>query len=103
MKRFFILVFLILLPIALFNAQKKKDEKNLLKTSTFNGLKFRNIGPAWNSGRISDFAVNPQNHSEYYVAVSSGGLWKTTNSGTTWIPITDTIQAYAMGCVTLSK
>jgi photosystem II stability/assembly factor-like uncharacterized protein len=101
MKRFFILVSLILLPSVLINAQKKEDEKDLLKSSTFNGLKFRNIGPAWNSGRISDFAVNPNNLSEYYVAVSSGGLWKTTNSGTTWTPIADTIQAYAMGCVTL--
>ena len=101
MKRFFILVSLILLPFVLINAQKKEDEKDYLKSSTFNGLKFRNIGPAWNSGRISDFAVNPNNFSEYYVAVSSGGLWKTVNSGTTWTPIADTIQAYAMGCVTL--
>ena len=101
MKKFFILVSLILLPFVLINAQKKEDENDYLKTSTFNGLKFRNIGPAWNSGRISDFAVSPNNFSEYYVAVSSGGLWKTTNSGTTWTPITDTIQAYAMGCVTL--
>ncbi len=101
MKRFFMLVTLLLLPIVLINAQKKEDEKDYLKSSTFNGLKFRNIGPAWNSGRISDFAVNPNNFSEYYVAVSSGGLWKTTNSGTTWTPIADTIQAYAMGCVVL--
>jgi photosystem II stability/assembly factor-like uncharacterized protein len=101
MKMFFVLVSLILLPSVLINSQKKEDEKDYLKSSTFNGLKFRNIGPAWNSGRISDFAVNPHNYSEYYVAVSSGGLWKTTNSGTTWTPIADTIQAYAMGCVTL--
>ncbi len=95
------LVILLLLPIIFINAQKKEDEKDYLKSSTFNGLKFRNIGPAWNSGRISDFAVNPNNYSEYYVAVSSGGLWKTVNSGTTWTPIADTIQAYSMGCVTL--
>ena len=101
MKRLLAIITLLLLPFILINAQKKEDEKDFLKTSTFNGLKFRNIGPAWNSGRISDFAVNPNNYSEYYVAVSSGGLWKTTNSGTTWTPIADTIQAYAMGCVTL--
>jgi photosystem II stability/assembly factor-like uncharacterized protein len=103
MKRFLVIIQLLLIPFVLTNAQKKEEEKekDLLKSSTFNGLKFRNIGPAWNSGRISDFAVNPNNHSEYYVAVSSGGLWKTTNSGTTWIAIADTLQAYAMGCVTL--
>lgn len=101
MKRFSLIIALFLFPLVLINAQKKDEDKDLLKSSTFNGLKFRNIGPAWNSGRISDFAVNPNNFSEYYVATSSGGLWKTTNSGTTWTPIADTIQAYAMGCVVL--
>lgn len=101
MKRFLILVQLLLIPFIIITPQKKDEDKDLLKSSTFNGLKFRNIGPAWNSGRISDFAVNPNNYNEYYVATSSGGLWKTTNSGTTWISITDTIQAYAMGFVTL--
>ncbi len=101
MKTFIMLISFFLIPIIVTNAQKKDEEKDLFKSSTFNGLKFRNIGPAWNSGRISDFAINPNNFSEYYVAVSSGGLWKTTNSGTTWTAIADTIQAYAMGCVTL--
>lgn len=103
MKQLVIFISLVVLPLILLNAQKKDEDKDkdYFKSSTFNGLKFRNIGPAWNSGRISDFAVNPNNYSEYYVAVSSGGLWKTSNSGTTWTPIADTIQAYAMGCVTL--
>jgi photosystem II stability/assembly factor-like uncharacterized protein len=101
MTGFIKFISLLFVPFLFINPQKINDEKDLLKSSTFNGLKFRNIGPAWNSGRISDFAVNPQDHSEYYVAVSSGGLWKTTNSGTTWTPIADSIQAYAMGCVTL--
>lgn len=101
MKSFTLLLIFCLLPLTLINPQKMEDEKDYFKSSTFNGLKFRNIGPAWNSGRISDFAVNPNNFSEYYVATASGGLWKTTNSGTTWTPIADTIQAYAMGCVTL--
>ena len=37
-------------------------------------LKFRSIGPAAYSGRISDLAVNPDDYSEYYVGVASGGL-----------------------------
>ena len=74
MKTFIMLISFFLIPIIVTNAQKKDEEKDLFKSSTFNGLKFRNIGPAWNSGRISDFAVNPNNFSEYYVAVSSGGI-----------------------------
>jgi photosystem II stability/assembly factor-like uncharacterized protein len=64
-------------------------------------LNFRLIGPAAYSGRIADIAVNPNNFSEYYIAVASGGLWKTTNSGTTFTPIFDDKPVYAMGCITI--
>jgi photosystem II stability/assembly factor-like uncharacterized protein len=64
-------------------------------------LSFRLIGPASYSGRIADIAVNPDNFSEWYLAVASGGLWKTTNSGTTFTPIFDDKPVYAMGCVTI--
>lgn len=70
-------------------------------SETFSGLKLRAIGPAVTSGRISDFAVNPANMSEYYVATSSGGVWKTTNKGVTYSPIFDSQGSYSIGCVTL--
>jgi len=68
---------------------------------TFNGLKFRNIGPAMTSGRIADIAINPENENIWYVAVGSGGVWKTTNSGTTWKPLFDKQSSYSIGCVTI--
>lgn len=77
----------------------KKDE--LYNSGTFSALAFRSIGPAVTSGRISDFAVNPNNFSEYYVASSSGGVWKTTNRGVTYQPIFDGEGSYSIGCVTL--
>src|SRR5664280_1175563 len=86
-------------------AQKKKDvAKDSLKkdtglSSTFSGLSFRSIGPAWQAGRISDFAVNPKDHSEIYVGVSAGNVWKTTNNGTSWTPILDKYGAYSIGCL----
>ncbi len=83
---------------------KKKDDKvktDTLKSSTFSGLKWRSIGPAFTSGRIADFAVNPLNHSEYYVAVASGHVWKTKNNGTTFKPVFDNYGAYAMGAIIL--
>nr|MCU0366647.1 hypothetical protein [Bacteroidales bacterium] len=57
------------------------------------------IGPAWASGRISDFAVNPANKSEIYAGVSAGNIWKTINNGTTWSPVFDSYGAYAIGCL----
>ncbi len=52
--------------------------------SLFSGLRFRNIGPAAMAGRIDDFAVLESNPAVFYVAAATGGLWKTTNNGTTW-------------------
>ncbi|HOI33364.1 MAG TPA: hypothetical protein PLC47_11390, partial [Bacteroidales bacterium] len=74
--------------------KKKPEAADTLKTSDISGLKWRNIGPAFTSGRISDLAVNPSNHSEYYVAVSSGHIWKTENNGTTYKPIFDNYGVY---------
>ncbi len=73
----------------------------MLDTTSINGLKFRSLGPALTSGRIADFAVNPQNPKEYYIASASGGVWKTTNAGTTYQPIFDSKGSYSIGCLTL--
>ncbi len=97
-----LLIFSLALNFALAqNKEEGKKEKDRLNSGTFSGLKFRGIGPAFTSGRIADFAVNPKNHSEYYVASASGGLWKTLNNGTTWQPLADTVQAYSMGVVVI--
>ena len=80
---------------------EKEEDKSPYKSSTFNGLKFRLLGPAITSGRVTDFAVNPNNYHEFYVSVASGNVWKTTNSGTTWDPIFDKYDSYSIGCVTL--
>jgi photosystem II stability/assembly factor-like uncharacterized protein len=77
----------------------KKD--TALESSLFSGLRFRSIGPATTSGRVADIAVNPKNHSEYYVAVASGGVWKTVNRGTSYQPIFDTQGSYSIGCVSI--
>src|SRR5689334_13073983 len=53
----------------------------------FDGLKFREIGPATPSGRIDDFAVIDSDPSSFYVASATGGVWKTSNRGTTFTPV----------------
>ncbi|MEA3497148.1 MAG: glycosyl hydrolase [Bacteroidota bacterium] len=83
-------------------AQDKKSNE-LFKTETFNSLKFRSIGPAFMSGRITDFAVNPQNEHEYFVTVACGGVWKTSNSGITWKAVFDKESSFSIGCVTMDK
>ncbi|MEM1201696.1 MAG: glycosyl hydrolase [Acidobacteriota bacterium] len=78
-----------------------EDEKSRVKAQTFAGLKLRSIGPALMSGRISDIAIDPRDQSVWYVAVGSGGVWKTTNAGTTWTSIFDGQGSYSIGCLTL--
>ena len=67
----------------------------------FDGLKLRAIGPALMSGRIADIAIDPADSSTWYVAVGSGGVWKTVNAGTTWTPLFDEQASYSIGCVTI--
>lgn len=81
--------------------EDEKENKPPFSDSTFSALKFRNIGPAYMSGRIADIAVDQKNPSTWYVAVGSGGVWKTENAGTTWTPIFDKQDVYSIGDVTI--
>ena len=64
---------LVLMPFLLFSQEKEKISEEL-----FSGINARCIGPSVTGGRISDFAVDPNDHSRYFVAVSCGNVWKTT-------------------------
>lgn len=105
MKRLAFLMSILLCFYAIGQKKKKNssssDSKTPLEELSLSGLKFRNIGPAITSGRISDFAVNPSNPKEYYVATSSGGVWKTSNGGTTFTPLFDSQGSYSIGVVTM--
>jgi len=72
-----------------------------MTAETFAGLTLRNIGPSLASGRIADIAIDPADRATWYVAVGSGGVWKTTDKGTTWAPIFDDQGSYSIGCVTI--
>ena len=106
MKHIIITLFALLFLFPLFlSAQKKKADEStttsVFKSKTFSGLKWRSIGPAMSSGRISDFAVNPSDPKEYYVAVSSGHVWKTTNNGINYEPVFEKQGAYSIGVVVM--
>jgi photosystem II stability/assembly factor-like uncharacterized protein len=66
------------------------------------GLEFRNIGPAIMGGRIDDFAVVETNPSVFYVGTASGGIFKTTNRGTTFEPVFDDQLVSTIGDLTLA-
>ena len=80
--------------------QEKKSE-NFLTKLNLGAFKLRSVGPALTSGRVSDFAVHPDKRHEYYVATSSGGVWKTINGGANYTPIFDQQGSYSIGCITM--
>ncbi len=100
-----IVLSIIVMPLLLNAKEKAKTEQTdtLVNSSIVSGLKFRSIGPAFTSGRIADFAVNPNNFSEFYVAAASGNIWKTNNNGITFKPVFDSYGAYSIGCLAIDK
>jgi len=66
-----------------------KPASSPMTAETFAGLAFREIGPALMSGRIADIEVDPTDAKRWFLAVASGGVWRTENAGTTWVPVFD--------------
>ncbi|MDG1331353.1 MAG: glycosyl hydrolase [Crocinitomicaceae bacterium] len=91
------------LSFTLFAQDKKSADKNEKTESNaiYGGLKFRSIGPALMSGRISDIVIHPNNENVWYVSTGSGGVWKTENSGTTWKSLFDGQKSFSIGCISL--
>jgi photosystem II stability/assembly factor-like uncharacterized protein len=106
MKKILISVsFALLFAFITVSAQDKKDnsgsEPDSLKNISLSGLAFRSIGPALTGGRVVALAVNPFNHSEYFVGAGHGSLWKTENNGITFKPVFDHQKSYSIGAVTI--
>jgi uncharacterized protein (TIGR03437 family) len=55
------------------------------------------------AGRIAALAVDPRNNDVVYVGTAAGGVWKTTNGGTTWAPLTDTQPSSAIGALAIDR
>lgn len=75
------------------------EEKTAIE-AVLEGIPMRGIGPAFMGGRVADIAVHP-NRRTWYVAAGSGGVWKTTNAGTTFEPIFDDQPSYSIGALAL--
>src|SRR5262245_31722379 len=65
------------------------------------GIRVRSIGPGMISGRITDLAVHPRDKKTWYIGVAAGGIWKTTNAGTTWTPVFGQQSTYQIGTVVI--
>lgn len=88
-------------PLVAQQAAPAASDSAAAKPDPVGGLRLRSIGPAVLSGRIMDIAIHPAHPRTWYIAAASGGVWKTTNAGTTWSPIFDTQGSYSIGALAI--
>jgi len=80
---------------ALQEGFEQKQELN--QQSIVKNIPLQNIGPSVMSGRITDFAVNPEDPTEFYAAYATGGLWYTNNNGISFTPVMDNSPSQNIG------
>ena len=72
-------------------------------TMLFHGLRYRNVGPP-RGGRVTTVTGVPSQPRTFYMGVASGGLFKTTDAGASWLPITDgKVPVASTGSVDVSE
>jgi photosystem II stability/assembly factor-like uncharacterized protein len=97
---------LITLAVSLVHAQAPATRSPLMSNcdpALFNGLRYRLVGPS-RGGRVTTVTGVPSQPKTFYMGVASGGLFRTTDSGTTWVPLTDgKVPLGSTGCVAVSN
>src|ERR1700754_1179265 len=98
-----VLIFLLLMPVAMQAQSHAVSGGNgkSVDSKIFERLEWRSIGPANMGGRTADVEGVPGNPNLVYAGTASGGIWKTTNGGTTWTPIFDRQNTISVGDIAL--
>ncbi|MBL8752359.1 MAG: PDZ domain-containing protein, partial [Planctomycetes bacterium] len=91
---------LVLFLAPLLTAQT--PEATPFQASLANQLAWRNLGPANPMGRMTDLDVHPLRQATWFVGTAGGGLWKTTNAGTTWACVFDREGSVSIGDVAIA-
>ncbi|MFZ1749012.1 MAG: hypothetical protein WAU01_02420 [Saprospiraceae bacterium] len=95
MNKHFLLIFTFVCLTLAGNAQ--------FNPTDFKAMKFRNIGPAGMSGRITAIDVDLSNPNRIYAGAASGGVWLSENGGISWSPIFDEQPTLAIGAIKINQ
>ncbi len=90
--------------------QRFERRTDVAGKSSSAGLDWQSIGPRpfteeyWSgndlaSGRISSIIIDPNDPDIAYAAAAQGGVWKTTDTGATWVPLTDHLPSLSSGAL----
>ena len=102
--RSFALAALALAPLAAQSPAPRAPQAPTLPSvdpALFNGREYRLVGPA-RGGRVTAVAGVPSQPHTFYMGVASGGVWRTTDAGKTWVPISDTVPAPSTGAIAVA-
>ncbi|MFS4494395.1 VPS10 domain-containing protein [Maribacter sp. 2308TA10-17] len=105
MKTFSALLLLILIfPFEHSQAQRRNKKENIVSydSSLFNGMEWRLVGP-FRGGRAGTVSGVLNNNNLYYMGTAGGGVWKTTDAGSTWQCISDGYFGGSIGAVAVSE
>ncbi len=76
--------------------------RGVLDSATLAAMRWRPVGPANMAGRVADVVGLPSPSKTFYVATAAGGIWKTTNNGTTFRPVFDDQRCVSMGALAIA-
>lgn len=82
-----------------YNNQKAAwdQHQNMRQSTPYHGISWRNVGPIFQGGRAVDVIRPADQPHVIYVAYASGGVWKSTNNGQTFNPMTDDLPSQVVG------
>ena len=97
-------LFFVALPLSTqLSAQTSSQSQPTIDPAFFKGLRYRLVGPS-RGGRVTTVTGVPSQPKTFYMGVASGGLFRTTDSGATWVPISDgKIPLGSTGSVAVSE
>jgi photosystem II stability/assembly factor-like uncharacterized protein len=102
MLRHTLLSFLAVVTLVQAQAPAARQPTPSVDPALFKGLRYRLVGPS-RGGRVTTVTGVPSQPKTFYMGVASGGLFRTTDAGATWAPITDgKIPLGSTGCVAVS-
>ncbi len=81
------------------------QKNNLVKSKVSN---WKSLGPYTTNvkngqGRVNTFIIDPNNPSTYYVGAPAGGLWRSTDSGLNWAPLSDELPQIGVSGIAIDK
>src|SRR5512143_1501880 len=94
---------IVLLCLAAAAAAPAQAQQSATDSAFFSALTFRNVGPN-RGGRSQAVAGSAARPLEYYFGATGGGVWKTTDGGQSWKPMTDTtLKTSSVGAIAVSE